>query len=127
MISGGKLGAARPRARAPKQPPATTPIGSWPVRFKFTTFTATADGAGGGEIVHYEMPYSQRFYDRYHLHAAYWHDAFGEPRSGGCVNLSPIDARWLFEWSEPQVPQGWYAYATRDEAGEAATLIVIHP
>jgi len=41
------------------------------------------------------------------LHTAYWHDAFGKPRSHGCVNLAPRDARWLYYWSDPQVPPGW--------------------
>lgn len=41
------------------------------------------------------------------LHASYWHDRFGIPRSHGCINLSPIDARWLYFWSEPVVPPGW--------------------
>lgn len=41
------------------------------------------------------------------LHASYWHDRFGTPRSHGCVNLSPADARWLYFWSEPRVPPGW--------------------
>ncbi|MBA3452306.1 MAG: L,D-transpeptidase [Deltaproteobacteria bacterium] len=41
------------------------------------------------------------------LHSAYWHDAFGIKKSHGCVNLSPKDARWLYFWSDPQVPPGW--------------------
>jgi hypothetical protein len=41
------------------------------------------------------------------LHTAYWHDRFGNTRSHGCVNLSPIDARTLYFWSDPQVPMGW--------------------
>ena len=41
------------------------------------------------------------------LHTAYWHDAFGTRRSHGCVNLAPRDARWLYFWSDPQVPPGW--------------------
>ncbi len=39
------------------------------------------------------------FYSGYALHTAYWHDAFGRPRSHGCVNLSPYDAWWIFQWS----------------------------
>ena len=31
------------------------------------------------------------------LHGAYWHDNFGVQTSHGCVNLSPADARWLFD------------------------------
>jgi uncharacterized protein YraI len=41
------------------------------------------------------------FYSGYALHTAYWHDAFGRPRSHGCVNFSPYDAWWLFQWSAP--------------------------
>ena len=41
------------------------------------------------------------------LHTAYWHDQFGHSRSHGCVNLAPRDARWLYFWSDPQVPPGW--------------------
>jgi hypothetical protein len=41
------------------------------------------------------------------LHTAYWHDQFGRQRSHGCVNLAPRDARWLYFWSDPQVPPGW--------------------
>jgi hypothetical protein len=41
------------------------------------------------------------------LHTAYWHDQFGHVRSHGCVNLAPRDARWLYFWSDPQVPPGW--------------------
>jgi hypothetical protein len=41
------------------------------------------------------------------LHTAYWHDQFGVRRSHGCVNLAPRDARWLYFWTDPQVPPGW--------------------
>jgi hypothetical protein len=41
------------------------------------------------------------------LHTAYWHDQFGTRRSHGCINLAPRDARWLYFWSDPQVPPGW--------------------
>jgi len=41
------------------------------------------------------------------LHTAYWHDKFGTTRSHGCVNVAPKDARWLYFWSDPQVPPGW--------------------
>ncbi len=34
------------------------------------------------------------------LHGAYWHNGYGYPRSHGCVNLSPVDADWLFTWAE---------------------------
>ena len=51
------------------------------------------------------------------LHAAYWHDRFGEPKSGGCVNLSVQDAKWLFSWTEPQVPATWHSVRSGDDRG----------
>jgi lipoprotein-anchoring transpeptidase ErfK/SrfK len=37
------------------------------------------------------------------IHAAFWHNDFGEPRSHGCVNVAPEDAKWIFRWSMPNV------------------------
>jgi lipoprotein-anchoring transpeptidase ErfK/SrfK len=57
--------------------------------------------ATGGYYYLEEVPWTMYFYSGYALHAAYWHDAFGNPRSHGCVNLSMYDAWWIFKWSEP--------------------------
>lgn len=55
------------------------------------------------------VPWTQFFYpdEDLAIHTAYWHDAFGQQRSHGCVNVAPKDARWLYFWSDPQVPPGW--------------------
>ena len=53
------------------------------------------------------VPWAMRFKAGLYLHAAYWHDAFGVRRSHGCVNLSPRDARALYEWATPALPPGW--------------------
>jgi lipoprotein-anchoring transpeptidase ErfK/SrfK len=45
------------------------------------------------------VPYVMYFYRDYALHGAYWHNSFGVPMSHGCVNLSPDDAAWLYQWS----------------------------
>ena len=50
------------------------------------------------------------FYAGYALHTAYWHDQFGQPRSHGCVNLSPYDAWWIYQWSEPGGPSSPAVY-----------------
>ena len=50
------------------------------------------------------------------LHTAYWHDQFGVRRSRGCLNMAPRDARWLYFWSDPQVPPGWTMAAGIPEA-----------
>jgi hypothetical protein len=37
------------------------------------------------------------------VHAAFWHNDFGSPRSHGCVNATPEDAKWIFRWTAPEV------------------------
>ena len=39
-------------------------------------------------------------------------------RSHGCVNLSPLDAELMFDWTSPHVPVGWTAvFPTEYEQG----------
>ncbi len=38
------------------------------------------------------------------LHSTYWHNDFGTPKSHGCLNCRPEDAKWLFRWTAPAVP-----------------------
>jgi L,D-transpeptidase catalytic domain len=40
--------------------------------------------------------------DGYAVHAAFWHNKFGVPRSHGCVNCAPEDAKWIFRWAYPE-------------------------
>jgi L,D-transpeptidase catalytic domain len=102
---------------------ASTPTGSFRVDGKFVT--ATMVSSTNENIVHTEVQYIENFHGPHALHAAYWHDAWGEPKSGGCVNLSPIDARWIFSWSEPALPDGWYGIRSAPEFGPA-TAVVLH-
>jgi hypothetical protein len=37
------------------------------------------------------------------IHSTFWHNVFGEPRSHGCVNATPEDAKWIFRWTSPGV------------------------
>jgi hypothetical protein len=37
------------------------------------------------------------------IHGAFWHNNFGTPRSHGCINLLPEDAKWVFRWTIPHV------------------------
>jgi hypothetical protein len=46
-----------------------------------------------------DVPYTMYFYEGYGLHGAYWHNNFGTPMSHGCVNLSPSDSAWLFNFA----------------------------
>jgi LysM repeat protein len=50
-----------------------------------------------------DVPWTMYFNKDVALHTAYWHDGFGYKHSHGCVNLAPLDARWLFEWAPENV------------------------
>ena len=92
------------------------------VHTKHLTASMSGDELGD-EFDLRDVPYVQYFTEGYALHAAYWHDSFGRPRSHGCINLSPLDARWLFHWTDPPLPEGWHgAFSLRE-----GTLIHIHP
>ncbi|HEX3594880.1 MAG TPA: L,D-transpeptidase [Polyangiaceae bacterium] len=71
-----------------------------------------------------DVPWIQYFASGYAIHGAYWHDVFGIPRSHGCINLSPIDARLAFMWTEPQVPPGWHGINVGAETGEGTVVVV---
>jgi lipoprotein-anchoring transpeptidase ErfK/SrfK len=91
-----------------------TPRGEFLVHTKHVTATMSGDEVGD-EFDLGDVPYVQYFSGGVAFHAVYWHDAFGAPKSHGCVNLSPIDARFLFHFTEPAVPRGWHgAFSLRE-------------
>jgi len=53
------------------------------------------------------VPWILYFHESYGIHGTYWHNGFGRPRSNGCINLSPKDAKFVFERSLPPLPHGW--------------------
>jgi hypothetical protein len=55
-----------------------------------------------------DVPWVMYFDEDIALHGAYWHKAFGHVRSHGCVNLAPLDARWVFDHAQPALPRGWW-------------------
>lgn len=88
--------------------PHATTRGRFDVGWKMLSTDMSGDDDGKDWLVD-EVPYVSYFKDSYALHGAWWHDEFGRPKSHGCVNLAPADARFLFGWLDPQLPQGWYA------------------
>lgn len=119
LVSSGRDGLGEPGKTL------STPQGIFRVFQKHITTTMDSDVADH-EFELRDVPWVMYFKGGYALHAAYWHDDFGRPRSHGCVNLAPIDARYVFLWSTPTVPDHWQAtYA--GESTEQGTTINIHP
>jgi hypothetical protein len=82
------------------------------------------DSASDGLYSIEDVPWIQYFKRSYALHGAFWHAEFGHRKSHGCVNLAPFDAKALFGWTEPALPEGWHAvFALPDHPG---TRVVVH-
>lgn len=45
------------------------------------------------------VPWVMYFYQGYAIHGTYWHSNFGQPMSHGCVNLTPEEALWFYEFA----------------------------
>jgi lipoprotein-anchoring transpeptidase ErfK/SrfK len=85
-----------------------TPPGLFRIREKHVTTTMRGVDPVDGPYEVGDVPWTMYYSGSYALHGAYWHDSFGRARSHGCTNLSPIDARWLFRWTEGALPAGWH-------------------
>ena len=119
LISGGRGGI--PQEGKNTLEIAATPLGTFPISGKLATVTLQA----AGDYVHSDVPWTQNFQKPYAIHTAYWHDNWGNLASAGCINVSPIDGKWLFDFSEPKLPPGWHAVRWQPATG-APTLLVVH-
>ncbi len=87
-------------------------------RIQSKLLTATMNNDRGEKYSVADVPWTMFYDGHYALHTSYWHDGFGGQRSHGCINLSPRDARALYQWSSPDVPPGWIAvYGDADVPG----------
>lgn len=85
-----------------------TPTGTYRITSKHLTTTMDGDSAVDGPYSIEDVPYVMYFKGAYALHTAFWHDRFGHPKSHGCVNMAPWDARHIFAWTTPAWPTGWH-------------------
>lgn len=117
LISSGEAGLGDPKKTT------ATKRGIFRVHTKHISATMSSDEIGE-EFELRDVPYVQYFDgEGYALHGAYWHDRFGTPKSHGCLNLVPEDARRIFHWTDPPVPPGWHGRLLPLKG----TVIFIHP
>jgi L,D-transpeptidase catalytic domain len=101
-----------------------TPTGTWRIREKHIAATMDGDVASDGPYSIEDVPWIMYFQGSYALHGAFWHGNFGHKQSHGCVNLAPADAKAMFGWSDPQLPEGWHGVnGTQEHPG---TWVVVH-
>jgi L,D-transpeptidase catalytic domain len=101
-----------------------TKPGSFRIREKHVAATMDGDVASDGPYSIEDVPWIMYFNASIALHGAFWHQNYGHVQSHGCVNLSPLDAKALFGWTDPQLPAGWHGVmATEDHPG---TRVIVH-
>lgn len=103
-----------------------SPTGEWRIREKHVTTTMDGDGSAAGDLPYSieDVPYVMYFHRAFALHGAFWHSNYGVQMSHGCVNLAPLDAKWVFRFTGPNLPEGWHGvWAT---AAHPGSRVVVH-
>lgn len=117
LVSTGRSGMADPEKTD------ATVRGSFMIYQKEVSATMDGEEDRADSFNLHDVPFVQYFHKGYALHGTYWHDDFGKPRSHGCVNLAPVDAAWLFEWTDPSVPKEWHGVLNK----ERGTVVYVRP
>jgi L,D-transpeptidase-like protein len=80
-----------------------TPVGNLLTHWKIISLNMTAGTFQSGYSTP-AVPWNTMISgDGVAIHGAFWHNAFGEKRSHGCINVSPEDAKWIFRWTTPYI------------------------
>ncbi len=77
-----------------------TVIGDFAIWHKNRKQTMTGGSRANGD--YYSTPnveWVSYFYKDYALHGAWWQKTLGSPVSRGCVNMTNLDAKWIYEWA----------------------------
>lgn len=59
------------------------------------------------------VPWTMYFDEARAMHGVYWRTSFGRQVSHGCVNMSVVDSRWVFDWAK--VGEWVYAWDEREQ------------
>jgi len=79
-----------------------TPRGSLMTHWKIISKNMTAGTESAGYSTP-AVPWCTFIQGGIAIHGAHWHNAYGEPRSHGCVNVPAEHAKWIFRWTTPFV------------------------
>lgn len=100
----------------------STPVGAHSIWRKLVSVHMTGGTTGGG----YDIPgigWTTLFSSNgVAIHSTFWHNGFGAPRSHGCVNARPEDAKWVFRWTHPATP---YDPGDMTISGTGSTKVIV--
>ena len=102
----------------------STPLGKHRISRKYLTLQMSGGTTGAG----YDLPgigWTSIFVTGgVAIHSTFWHYDYGVPRSHGCVNVKPEDAKWIFLWTQPVVSYN-SGLADVSVSGEASTPVEV--
>ncbi len=103
---------------------ATTQTGYF--RYEWKEAVATMSNETGDPKVLWfsDVPHIQYIRAPLAMHVAYWHEDFANPKSAECVNLSPHDGRFMFEWTDPKLPEDWGAVRPGGGNGPSTPIMI---
>ncbi len=79
-----------------------TPTGTFTIDRKRPSRHMGNGEAAGSDYELPGVPWVSYFHWRgFSFHGTYWHNDYGRPRSAGCINMLPEEARWIYRWSQP--------------------------
>jgi hypothetical protein len=85
-----------------------------------TALNANVEGFAN-RVDMYDTPWTLELSSGQFIHGAYWHSRFGIEHGPGNIQLAPADARHVWLWSTPNVPEGWHALVDIQDA--EATIV----
>jgi hypothetical protein len=100
-----------------------TRTGVFPIEWKDRVATMSPDKGPPTVLWFTDVPHIQYLRAPLAMHASYWHEDFGNPKSAECVNVAPEDARWLFDWTDPTLPDGWGGMRPGDGNGPGTPVV----
>jgi hypothetical protein len=103
---------------------ATTQTGNFPIEWKDRVATMSNEKTEPKILWFSDVPNIQYLKAPLAMHVAYWHQDFSNPKSAECVNVSAGDGKWLFQFTDPPVPEGWGGIRPGDGNGMSTPVII---
>jgi hypothetical protein len=101
----------------------STARGTFNIVGKHITATGVDPDSFGEPFRVYDAPWALELSSGQMIHGAYWHDRFGVEEGAGNIELSPQDARRLWSWAAPDLPEGWHGVTQPPQS--SPTVVVI--
>ena len=101
-----------------------TPVGDYHVvNRKYISLHMAGGSAASNGYEDFAVSYTSIFASGgVSFHSTYWHNAWGNPMSHGCVNMKPDDAKFIYRWTQPGTP---YFDGKYEQEGYAGTHVQV--